>query len=415
MMKAHKFLIAALILLLALTLAACGGEKAPAETPSEAPAEAPAATQPAASQPAATPAEPTPTPEPPTPTPEPPTPTPEPEEAFMGEFTPITEKVNSYRSRGKISYVVAGVPDGAPLENTDITMEFTESWVRADNDYGFNRSMTLSGFQIRTPGEEAQGETPADFQVIELDDTTYINFGEQWISMAREENATPDDFVQVEDFISDLDEMKRVGIETMNGIETVHYAFSRVHSFESVLEGLFQREGLQGNVKSKLKQTEIKGDLWIAREGGYPVKFEMTAHAELDITLTTPEGEEKTFPITMDYEASTEYYDINADFTIEPPEGAPAPGQVDVPGFEPGTFPMPEDTTVLSSFGGIITLQSNLSVEEVTAFYEQALTDLGWTKGEGFMPTWTKDEHSFTMIITGNDDGTTSIVIMPNQ
>jgi hypothetical protein len=66
-------------------------------------------------------------------------------------------------------------------------------------------------------------------------------------------------------------------------------------------------------------------------------------------------------------------------------------------------------------FGGIYMLESALSEEEVNAFYDEALPALGWTKEEGFMPTWSKGDISFTLMITPGDTGGTSIMIMTKE
>ena len=87
---------------------------------------------------------------------------------------------------------------------------------------------------------------------------------------------------------------------------------------------------------------------------------------------------------------------------------------VDVPGFEPGTFPIPEETEIEGAFGGMTSLVSKLSAEEVNAFYDEKLTELGWTKADGPLPTWSKGEYQFTLMITPNNDGTTNILIMTN-
>ena len=59
-------------------------------------------------------------------------------------------------------------------------------------------------------------------------------------------------------------------------------------------------------------------------------------------------------------------------------------------------------------------LISQLSVDEINAFYDEELPKLGWTKEGDMMPTWSKDGKSFILMVTSNDDNTTSILIMAN-
>ena len=423
-MKNKKPLLLLLSLTLALLLAACGGgEKAPeATTP-------PQETQPTAVEQGQEATQPeqqaTPTPEPPAATPEqateepapteaPPTPTMSAEESLPIEFKPINEVVDSYRSRGAIVYKIEGGPEGSELDNLDVEMEFEEAWVKADNPFGYNRSMTIRGNSLMGAGGEEDNDALSELQLIELDDTAYINLGGQWISTSRDEGSSPPNVVNVEDFISNVEDLKKVGTENVNGVKAVHYQFDQFQAFDEVLQDLLQSDPKLGEVKTTVKSSKTQGDLWIAEDVGYPVKFESKLEIVIDGTVTSDSGSE-SFTATITMEASTEYYDINADITIEPPEGAPQPGQVDVPGFEPGTFPLPDKTKVVSSFGGIITLESELTPDEVTSFFDEALSNMGWTKAEGPLPSWSKGDNSFNLIITPGDNGGASIVIMSGQ
>jgi hypothetical protein len=111
----------------------------------------------------------------------------------------------------------------------------------------------------------------------------------------------------------------------------------------------------------------------------------------------------------------TEFYlesdltDINEDITIEAPEG------VDMPGL-PEDIPLMDGATEVNAITGITSFQVPATLEEVTAFYQEAMPDNGWTQAEGggaipSMLSYEKDGRTAT-IMMGAEDGETSVTIM---
>lgn len=407
-MKRKTLVLTLLALLLIFALAACGGEKGEetAATPaSTATSETQSSDAGAAKvEPTATPVPPTPTPEP-TATPVPPTPTPEPKEEMASQFARIEDVVNSYHSVGEFIYEITTKPaDDTDSANIHFVME--SDWVKADNPYGYNIATTISGFDL---SQSENGEDiPQDMQMVLVDDTSYIKFGDQWVSASRSDVGEEDTLsINIDDFISDMDEVEKVGKETINGIKTIHYRYKDTSSFKDTLNDILSSQLGEDEDLTQFKAvgTQTSGDIWIAEKGQYAVKVEINME-------TTFKGEDKEVHIKGS--SLMEISDVNGDITVEPPEDAPKPGQANVPGFEPGAFPIPEQTTVDGSFGGMVNLSSQLSVDEVNAFYQEELTKLGWTSEGDMMPTWTKDGQSFMLMVTPNDDNTTTILIMVN-
>ncbi len=412
-MKPSRLLLHLSILLLIVFLAACGGKKESTSAPAgegNAPQQPPAA----AAQPTPVPPTATPTPVPPTPTPVPPTPTPEPQEELSGELSKIEEVVDSYRSKGEITYRVSGLPD-TTNENVEVTMTFESAWTKADNPYGFDMVSRIQGLNADIQNQDNAQEIPSEMEIRMVGDTAYMRFGDKkdWMVMPRENAGGTETFnFTASDFLSGLEQMRKVGTETVNGIKTIHYTFEELKNYNTFLEDTIQslaKEGESFDIKSI--QGQVSGDLWVAKDGGYPVKFVTTMHIEAQIAVSV-NGEEKTVPVVLDSKMSSEVYDVNADITIEAPAEAPQQGQVNVPGFEPGTFPIPDQTTLQGAFGGMITLISQLSPEDINAFYDQTLSKLGWSKQDGPMPVWSKGDLSFTLLVVPNDDGSTSITIL---
>lgn len=403
--KQHT-LIFVLILLLAFTLSACGGKD------KEATAEPETA---ATTAPANTPIPPTNTPIPPTNTPVSPTDTPVPEptatEAPAPEATTVSSQeetsglatikeiaqiLDSYRSKTSFTVEITYPDQSVETEKISILTD----WVKADNPFGYNMRLSMENIGETDP------DVPNSFSIYAIDDTSYIGFGEQWMTTPRDESQFSDIpfFANTDDLIKDMKDLKRVGKEKINGIKTIHYILDEKSVLDTILNEANQPE--EGEIIS------FNGDLWIADHDNYVVK--MTFESEMkDVAETDENGNEilTNQVINWDYEIT----EVNTDFTIEVPEEAPAPGEVSVPGFAPGEFPIPADTEVQNSFGGLVQLHSTLSEEEVNAFYDKALADLGWEKQEGFMPSWTKDNFEFTILVTPDETGELDIMIMSSE
>jgi hypothetical protein len=396
-----------LVLALTFTLAACGGNKASDNGATDAGTTTTKSGE-ATNAKATTPEAPTSTPEPPTPTPEPPTPTPEPKEELTSEFVKVEDVANSYHAKGEYTYDITHTPadDQQPVH---IDIIFESDWVKTDNSYGYNLSTTMSG--LDTTGAQDGSEDIQEIQMISIDDTTYIKLGDQWISASREEAGDDGPIsIGIEDFVESVDDLEKVGKEKINGVKTIHYKFKDDAAFQEVLNSAMISQLDDGEDITQFETVDIQttGDLWIAEKEKYPVKVEIniegTFKSKTDGSTTTIKGR-----------ILSEISNINGDIVIEPPAEAPKPGQVNIPGFEPGAFPVPEQTTVDGSFGGMINLTSQLGVDELAEFYNEQLTSMGWSlEGDKSMGTWSKGDNSFVMMITDNGDNTTSIIIMPN-
>jgi hypothetical protein len=399
MITQKSILLIITILSLALVLAACGSDEVeqPADTGGE---QVAAATDTPVPEPTDTPVpEPTDTPVPePTDTPEPePTDTPEPEQELdLSNLIKPEELFDSFRSRGEFS---VSIQYGSG-ESEEQNMVFEMDWVNVDNEYGGDLSMVMSGFN------QLEEEAPDSMAIYAVDENMYMDLGGEWITSPRdpsELDSMSTIFQSPEDLADELEDYDRIGKETVNGIETIHYKYKGVSLFDDFFS--------DADLDIQDSVSTLGGDIWVAEDGGWVVKmsYEMTGE---DI----PDDGSGQGPIDLANLAWVfEIYEIDTLDSIELPDNAPAAGDVGVPGFEPGEFPIPDDTTVQGGFGGIFMLESALSEEEVNAFYDDALVKLGWNKEDGFMPTWSRDGTSFTLMVTPSDAGGTSIMIMSEE
>ncbi len=379
----------ALLMLMAVLLlaAACGGGSEEAAAPA---ADAPTS----ASQPAQAAA--TNTAAPPTATPVPPTATPELEEeevTLSEEQLAALEELDSYRL--VVTYTSKGTDaDGNPIDDS---AEIITEYARATEA----RRMVMTFTDNTDP--EAQLDSIESYQIGQ---DMYMYGGDDvgWMRISTEESpfSDPDLAMMTSgNIFSDLDQMRRVRPdERISGIDSRHFQFD-----EQVLSKLFSED--MGGVKAS-------GDVWIAKDGGFITKYEMT--------IDVDGGSGGMFDPNMTsgtLEMSFELQDVNEDITIEVPEEAMA--SASLAGFE-GAFPMPEDANVQAASANFTILDSSLPVAEAIAFYEAALAELGWTKDEqGSMSmgdmaslTFTKEGARLSLIVS-LDESTGKTQIMASS
>jgi hypothetical protein len=129
--------------------------------------------------------------------------------------------------------------------------------------------------------------------------------------------------------------------ETLNGIATTHYTFDE--------------RALVQNGRNK-----STGEMWVASEGGYIVRYLVTTKGDANYFGGGMEG-----TLTRDYQLT----DINQPITIELPADC-SPGLVNAP--------LLPDASIVVSLPGVLQYDTRTSVLEARAFYEQELSKLGW-------------------------------------
>ena len=176
-----------------------------------------------------------------------------------------------------------------------------------------------------------------------------------------------------------------LGREQVNGVQTRHYRLNL-----SPMQAAFLA---QGDV------SELSGEIWIADEPDLPdlaVRFKMS--------WTEKRGE-----VTGQSSFIYETFDINAPFTIEPPEGAADSGLPDdVPAYPNGEQSF--------SMAGMTSFETSDGVSEVGDFYRERLAAEGWTIGsddemEGMVQqVWNKDERTLTLLVSEEEDGSSIMI-----
>lgn len=176
-----------------------------------------------------------------------------------------------------------------------------------------------------------------------------------------------------------------LGREKVNDIQTRHYELNL-----TAVQAAFLA---QGDV------SDLSGEIWIADEPDLP---ELTVRFEMAWT-------EKRQEVTGQGSFVYETYDLNAPFSIEPPEGAEKSGL-------PEDVPAYPDASELFSMAGMTTFETVDPVSDVGDFYRENLAAQGWTIGsddemEGMVQqVWNKDARTLTLIVS-EADGATSVMI----
>lgn len=170
------------------------------------------------------------------------------------------------------------------------------------------------------------------------------------------------------------------GSETVNGAAANHYKFD-----ERAL-------GLASLAKSQ-------GELWVASNGGYLVKYLLTTKSGADYF---GEGTEGT--LTWDYELTN----VNQPVSIKLPENCPA-GMVNAP-LLPGA-------ANVESLPGLLTFDTSTSLADAAAFYQKQMPTLGWQlDGEpaigdtAVLMDFTQGDQTLSVFIS-TDNGETSVDI----
>ena len=389
-MTTKRILTLLLIALLAVSLAACGeDEPTPTATPEAATV---AATD--------TPVPATETPLPPTNTPTPAlvaaTNTPVPTASTAPGFAAPSDILKSYRTRGQF-LITTLFPDGL---STVQDMQLEGAFVRADNAYGSDESFQMS---VNESGN------PENVSIYKIGDWVSANSQGEWITVGRDNaglfTAMSDIFTSfVDEFVLEGTAADNLGDETVDGVAATHYQMQDATIFARMAQ-------IAPDAEEVIDQAEM--NVWVAKEGGYVVKYSVLAEVS-NVKDTDASGTE--VPTTQSVHWSYQVYDINADITIALPADAPEPGTISIPGFAEGEFPLPESGKLAANAIGMPEIASDLSQEELVAFYTDAFAALGWTfSGDFGFYEVKKGDVSFSMFIDTAENGKGRAQIFTDQ
>ncbi len=282
------------------------------------------------------------------------------------------DKLDSYRMRFSADMKSA---DG----KADGKMMFIQEIIKADDAKRFQMQIEGAAF--------GSGQTDGAIQmieIVEIGEASYMLSGEgaaaQCVSFSSAE-ANPLDSFNPADLTGAIENATLVARgETVNGIKSDHYTFA-----ENKL-----------NTETKAKAS---GDLWVAQDGGYLVKYSGTAEGELGGT----DGGNRTMVWTYDIE------EINKLSALTVPKAcADQVMATDIP--------LPDGITEKAAFGKMQTFKSSDDIATLVTFFEKELPAQGWKAGDKLdngtntQLTFTKDDRKLEITLA-EDASSTSVII----
>ncbi len=374
--------------------AACrGGGGAPTATiaPEATPAPAPVAS------PTAAPASATTLPSPPTPTSE------TTGQQILSFLLPIDAQVGDirdYRLRYVNRMTVEGeqLPPNIPAELLlwDFTME-------AVIDPPATRTVMRSAYP--GPGTSATPAAELGFEMIQIGDTAWIKSGDRWLPMTQMPPQDPkrplEDLAQL---FARGPAWDRVGTETVNGFATTHYRYESSSPDAAIWASVFGTAMLASSVE--LTDVQVGSVTFDA----YLTDDDLLVRG---IIRAVASGRLGGNPVTMTQEQTYDLEGVNLGITIEAPQVETRP--VDVP--------LPEGATHKETLLGMTTYAvSGMSVDEVVAFYQEALPANGFTigmsstePGQGGLIEASKDGKTYYISIALENGEVTITVTGGNQ
>ncbi len=182
--------------------------------------------------------------------------------------------------------------------------------------------------------------------------------------------------------------------ETINGVRADRYRFHDAAALAYLSE------------EERAAITQVDGQMWLAQDGQYIVRYRATAEGTGFRFAFSPE------PFPGKVEVAYDVLDANAPLTIQRPQealGESPSEQEDTPirleGFDNVTFPTPADASVRFQTPLLAVFDTRLSVSEVARFYANALPALGWTlqtDGEtrgGVRQVWARNGYELRLTI----------------
>ena len=183
-------------------------------------------------------------------------------------------------------------------------------------------------------------------------------------------------------FLNSVIGAEEAGNETVNDVATNHYIFD---------ERAFGQSDL----------AQSTGEMWVASDGGYIVKYLLTTKGD---EVYFGEGIEGT--LTWVYELT----DINQSFPINPPDDCPA-GMVNAP--------LLGDASDVLNMPGLLTYDTSTSLADSVLFYQKEIPNMGWepvseptiTDTTAFLD-FTQGNQTMAIIIAAGNHGTTINIVL---
>jgi len=230
---------------------------------------------------------------------------------------------------------------------------------------------------------ETTGDNPDLVLMAEVDGAAYERRAENGCTATEvEEGNLLSERLEPAGFLNGVIGAEEAGNETVNNVAANHYTFD---------ERAF---GQEENARST-------GEMWVASDGGYILKYLLTTEGNSDYF-----GEEIEGTLTWDYQLT----DINQPVSITLPDDCP-PGMV--------AAPLLPDASNVQNMPGMLTYDTSTELVEVAAFYQEEIPNLGWElQGEATVSDtsasldFMQGDKRMAILISPGDNGSTIQVLL---
>lgn len=296
------------------------------------------------------------------------------------------------------SYLFSITATGVNTTGEKITQSINAEIKHTTNPPASSFTMNLEGLQ------EDMG-APEQISVVEVDGMVYTFFTGFGCFSAPSSGDDPfgefSDIMSPTSLLDDLDisKVKRVRPnEIINGIEVRHYTFDETLMNETAEPG---REVEKG-----------EGHLYLAEDGGYLVRMVIDMEGSGLSLFNELEGLEGTQSVRIEYTLMN----VNDPITITIPAECEESSTSD--------YPLLEDAYEVTSFMGIVSFRSRVSMTEAISFYKDALDSLGYaynetgsfiTDSSAMLSFANEDGASISVLINAESGGVISVTLMGSE
>jgi hypothetical protein len=283
---------------------------------------------------------------------------------------------------------------GKNASGEEVVQTMSSDFAFSNDPQIMNMIMSFSGIEDMAGSEK--------IEMAQIDGTSYMVIPEMGCITTSggdilEENPFTS-MMQPDQFLNDLGNTKYEGDETINGIPTRHYSFDKL--------------AMTGTDLSEIDEAD--GHVYIAQDGDFLVRMVVDATGKIDLF-----DEGMTEDGQMHIEINLTDVDVPVEAAI-PEACAAEDGSV---GGVNSEFPLLEDASEVTSFAGVLSYQTALPVEDILAFYDDALAAEGWVKDEASsfvadgsgLISYTRDDETLSVTISPNETGGGNYVILLSE
>lgn len=273
----------------------------------------------------------------------------------------------------------------------------------------YNADPSAMNIMMRFSGDAfAEG---AEMNMTQIGDAIYMDVPEMGCMQLPATDSGLTDEIMGDIFgnsiVDDLETLIKEGDETVNGVETTHYTFDET-AFLTADDGI----------------KTADGHIYIAKDGGYMVRMIIDGTGNVSDFSDVDVASNGTMHIEMNLTNINKPVNIEAPADCESFDSGFGPDTGDTNGSTPVDYPVTDDATDVFAMEGMTAYTTAMSVEDVMAFYQSGMSEMGWAENETMRFTseingassagtsFINAGKTMTLIINNDADEVTSVTIL---